>query len=71
MKKKTINKKMLLNKQTIANLGDEQMDRVKGGKPPTSFTTFTCTCWHTDLDENCPTTSRNLLLCDTDGEICF
>jgi hypothetical protein len=70
MKKKTFNKKMLLNKQTIANLGDEQMARAKAGGI-ISFNTWTCPCYHTDRDENCPTTSNNLLLCDTEGEVCF
>jgi hypothetical protein len=45
MKGKTFQKKMLLNKKTIANLTTNLLDAVKGGKPPTMFTycLYTCT----------------------------
>jgi hypothetical protein len=52
MKTKKFAKKLTLNKKTIANLGNEQLNQVKGGcasKPgETSCQTFTriitCTC---------------------------
>ncbi len=68
MKTKELNKKIKLNKTTIANLSDVQMNHLRGGGITVKFSN--CTCYHTDLDENCPRTSVDQRLCDTEGEIC-
>ena len=49
--KKDLNKKLNLNKKTVANLNDGQMKEAFGGantKPPTR-----CDCY--SADTNCPT----------------
>jgi len=43
MKKVTLNKKLQLNKETIANLNEKQMNEVKGGAAFTSGCTDSCT----------------------------
>jgi len=53
MKKTTFNKKLTLNKKTIADLGSTEMKVVKGGATefPCTFDTCTmCTC-----NTRCPT----------------
>ena len=38
MKKKSFNTKLVLNKQTVANLNENEMTSVKGGGDKTAFT---------------------------------
>jgi hypothetical protein len=50
MKGKKIERKLALNKKTVADLSLNKMDAVKGGRPPTECTycLYTCTgqpCW--------------------------
>ncbi len=60
MKKKNFNKKLSLNKETISNLNEEKMGKIKGGYPktidswdwrckvPTTMTNVDCNsdgCW--------------------------
>ncbi len=37
MKTKKIDKKLVLSKQTIANLGNGKMNEIKGGKKPSGY----------------------------------
>jgi len=39
MKTKTFNKKLVLNKSTVADLGSGRMNKVKGGSPTNDCTT--------------------------------
>jgi natural product precursor len=52
MKTKKFNKKLALNKNTIANLGNQEMISVKGGE----FTDDTCgSCYPQTFCMGCPT----------------
>lgn len=42
MKTKNFSKKLTLNKETIAQLRDEQLDEIRGGKPTNANTCYTC-----------------------------
>lgn len=71
MKKLQLKGKMELNKKTIVNLNDSLMEHVKAGGIISGPGGFTCTIYYSDPDDNCPRTSRNLLLCVTDGTVCY
>jgi hypothetical protein len=50
MKSEKFQKKLVLNKKTVADLSLNMMDQAKGGRPPTEFSAclYTCTtqpCW--------------------------
>jgi hypothetical protein len=49
MKAKTINRKLFLNKKTIADLNGSQMKHLKGG-----FKNLPNPCANTDAISNCP-----------------
>ena len=56
MNSKKFQKKLTLNKKTVAHLTNAGMNDVFGGKPPTAFSycLYTCTgqpCWGWDTDE--------------------
>jgi hypothetical protein len=63
MKIKNFNKKLALNKETIANLGSKEMQKIAGGEETRTMACYSCvvTCktqceFCTDLcTEECPT----------------
>jgi len=68
MKNKKLQKKLVLNKKTVSNLGDREMDKVKGGKTELvcectipcpalrtdEFYTCVCTYYCSNADATCP-----------------
>ena len=65
MKTKQITKKLLFNKETIANLNDPGMDNIKGGVSglPCETQYTECTCFKT-------CTSNFPRICTTEGDMC-
>ena len=72
MKPKKFNKRLSLNKKTIADLNNGQLDNVKGGltqEPcpgtiePCLLTQRTCTC------DTCPSGGLRYACCETAGEL--
>jgi hypothetical protein len=66
MKIKTFSKKLALNKATVVNLTNEQLDALKGGHPLTSYDIINhcytqCIpsyCGIGELSKDCPTTAN-------------
>jgi len=65
MKKKNFNKKLVLNKETVAHLETQEMDNLRGGTynpvvcltpPITNYITVEFSCYETlcDNNETCP-----------------
>ena len=44
MKKKNVNLKLQLNKETIANLNNSQMNDIRGGEAPRTFLSICKSC---------------------------
>lgn len=70
MKTRKVEKRLVLRKNTVANLGDSEADQVKGGAPETALaltcaslveTCQTCTCFNTAI--MCTCTTSILWLC--------
>ena len=57
MKKQRFNKKLVLNKQTVANLNMNEMTNLKGGKDTPPVTQEANGCSGTDLTEGCAATA--------------
>jgi hypothetical protein len=62
MKHKKIDKKLLLSKKTIANLGDSHMDALRGGE-----TVLTCPTHLTDCNTRC---ASNCTICEETARTC-
>ena len=67
MKKVQLNKKLQLNKETIAKLQNEDMNNIKGGKPCWTFVgncsancTGTDICCYISIDKLCKTTATRI-----------
>lgn len=61
MKPKTFNTKLVLNKKTVANLDNGEMEDIYGGVPPSLYT---------DCQVSCPTnliSYPNCCICGNDG----
>jgi hypothetical protein len=61
MKKVKFNGKLSLNKETIANLNNDNLENIKGGAGPTGSCSCDCTktCPCTNMESACKTTSVN------------
>ncbi len=75
MKPKRFNKKLFLNKKTISNLDNYQMDYVRGGLTGPNCTQgdLTCPCYETYAWEHCPLTSNPRVyptICATEIDQC-
>lgn len=60
MKKKPFEKKLVLNKKTIAHLGNNEQDTVKGGIATRSCQSY---CWCTLTDQMCGVTCFPMETC--------
>jgi natural product precursor len=75
MKVKQFQKKLRLNKQTVAGLNESQMENLKGGLTGDTCTEGprSCPCYESWAYENCPMTSNPAIyptLCATIGDVC-
>ena len=69
MKIKKFHKKLVLNKETIAHLGNSEQDVVKGGAPTTSCRSW---CYCTMTDYGCGATCPPQATCPLTGKpICL
>lgn len=55
MKPTKFEKKLVLNKKTIVNLGNNELGKVKGGKPESVVWSFCCifNSWLVNQDTEC------------------
>jgi hypothetical protein len=65
MKKKPFEKKLVLNKKTIAHLGNNEQDTAKGGAPTGSCQSH---CWCTLTDQMCGATCPPMETCPYTGK---
>ncbi len=54
MKSTKLKKKLALNKKTVVNLRDVELNQVKGGLPWTDWGVFTCKTRAQDCTDFCP-----------------